>query len=196
MTLVLLRPARTSPRQSQSDSNRCRLDEALAAAQCPVKALLITNPDNPHGSVVTPEELERIIAWAFSKDFGVSGLRCGVLVSESEALMAAVNELASPANACPAAFPFAESERAAPQRSSPRSGWRPPQSPVASAALPAPCPSLADSNTRASSGSRATSTCWAAYRKQHPRLLGKSLDYAEACERVAASSIRRMLRYL
>ncbi len=33
------------------------------------------------------------IVWAFSKDFGASGLRCGVLVSENEALMSAVNGL-------------------------------------------------------------------------------------------------------
>ena len=34
------------------------------------------------------------IVWAFSKDFGASGLRCGLLVSENEALLAAVNGLA------------------------------------------------------------------------------------------------------
>lgn len=34
------------------------------------------------------------IVWAFSKDFGASGLRCGVLVSENEALLAAVDGLA------------------------------------------------------------------------------------------------------
>ena len=34
------------------------------------------------------------IVWAFSKDFGASGLRCGVLVSESEEVMAAVGGLA------------------------------------------------------------------------------------------------------
>ena len=33
------------------------------------------------------------IVWAFSKDFGASGLRCGVLVSENEGLLAAVNGL-------------------------------------------------------------------------------------------------------
>ena len=38
---------------------------------------------------------ERIhIVWAFSKDFGASGLRCGVLVSENEAVNAAVDALA------------------------------------------------------------------------------------------------------
>jgi aspartate/methionine/tyrosine aminotransferase len=34
------------------------------------------------------------IVWAFSKDFGASGLRCGVLVSENEAVHAAVDALA------------------------------------------------------------------------------------------------------
>ncbi|HSF85996.1 MAG TPA: aminotransferase class I/II-fold pyridoxal phosphate-dependent enzyme [Acidimicrobiia bacterium] len=34
------------------------------------------------------------IVWAFSKDFGASGLRCGVLISENEAVMAAVDGLA------------------------------------------------------------------------------------------------------
>jgi aspartate/methionine/tyrosine aminotransferase len=34
------------------------------------------------------------IVWAFSKDFGSSGLRCGVLVTENEAVMQAVDALA------------------------------------------------------------------------------------------------------
>ncbi len=34
------------------------------------------------------------IVWAFSKDFGASGLRCGLVVSENEPLLAAVNGLA------------------------------------------------------------------------------------------------------
>jgi 1-aminocyclopropane-1-carboxylate synthase len=34
------------------------------------------------------------IVWAFSKDFGASGLRCGLLVSENESLIAAVDGLA------------------------------------------------------------------------------------------------------
>ena len=33
------------------------------------------------------------IVWAFSKDFGASGLRCGVLVSGNEEILAALNEL-------------------------------------------------------------------------------------------------------
>jgi len=35
----------------------------------------------------------RHIVWAFSKDFAASGLRCGVLVSENEAVLAAVDSL-------------------------------------------------------------------------------------------------------
>jgi aspartate/methionine/tyrosine aminotransferase len=34
------------------------------------------------------------VVWAFSKDFGASGLRCGVLVSENEAVLRAVDGLA------------------------------------------------------------------------------------------------------
>jgi 1-aminocyclopropane-1-carboxylate synthase len=34
------------------------------------------------------------LVWAFSKDFAASGLRCGVLVTENEALLAAVDLLA------------------------------------------------------------------------------------------------------
>jgi len=34
------------------------------------------------------------IVWAFSKDFGASGLRCGVLISESQAVLDAVSGLA------------------------------------------------------------------------------------------------------
>lgn len=36
----------------------------------------------------------RHIVWAFSKDFAASGLRCGVLISENEAVLAAVDGLA------------------------------------------------------------------------------------------------------
>ncbi|MEM9694759.1 MAG: aminotransferase class I/II-fold pyridoxal phosphate-dependent enzyme [Myxococcota bacterium] len=34
------------------------------------------------------------IVWAFSKDFGASGMRCGVMVSENEDLVQAVDQLA------------------------------------------------------------------------------------------------------
>jgi aspartate/methionine/tyrosine aminotransferase len=34
------------------------------------------------------------VVWAFSKDFGASGLRCGMLVTENQALLAAVSALA------------------------------------------------------------------------------------------------------
>ena len=112
------------------------LDRALAEAERPIKALLFTSPDNPLGTVPSPEEMSQVLAWsedrdlhlvfdeiyalsvfgestftscaellpslgervhivwAFSKDFGASGLRCGVLVSENEAVNAAVDTLA------------------------------------------------------------------------------------------------------
>jgi aspartate/methionine/tyrosine aminotransferase len=112
------------------------LDRTLAAADRPVKVLLLTTPDNPLGRVYAAGELEEIlgwaegrglhvvvdeiyalsvfgekpftscaslrpslgdrihIVWAFSKDFGASGLRCGVLVSENRAVNAAVDALA------------------------------------------------------------------------------------------------------
>jgi aspartate/methionine/tyrosine aminotransferase len=113
-----------------------RLDRALDTADRPVRALLLTTPDNPLGRVYSASELDEIlgwaegrglhvvvdeiyalsvfgertftscaglrdslgdrihVVWAFSKDFGASGLRCGVLVSENEAVNAAVDALA------------------------------------------------------------------------------------------------------
>jgi aspartate/methionine/tyrosine aminotransferase len=112
------------------------LDRTLASAERPIKALLFTSPDNPLGTVASPEEIEQVLAWAdnhdlhvvfdeiyalsvfgqrsftscaelrhplgervhivwaFSKDFGASGLRCGVLISENRAVNAAVDALA------------------------------------------------------------------------------------------------------
>jgi aspartate/methionine/tyrosine aminotransferase len=112
------------------------LERSVAGAGRPVKALLFTSPDNPLGTVASPEEIKQVLAWAierdlhvvfdeiyalsvfgesrftscaelrrplgdrahivwaFSKDFGASGLRCGVLVSENEAVNAAVDALA------------------------------------------------------------------------------------------------------
>lgn len=112
------------------------LDRALAAADCPVKALLLTSPNNPLGNVCSRDHLREIVAWsehhgvhliadeiyalsvfgereftsvaalrphlgdsihivwAFSKDFGASGLRCGVLVSENRAVTGAIEALA------------------------------------------------------------------------------------------------------
>ena len=112
------------------------LDRALEESERPVRALLFTNPDNPLGTVASPEHVDEVLAWAehrglhvvfdeiyalsvfgeraftsvaalrpslgervhivwaFSKDFGASGLRCGVLVSENEAVNAAVDALA------------------------------------------------------------------------------------------------------
>ncbi len=112
------------------------LDEAMASAKVPVKALLLTTPENPLGRVYTRDELRMIlewsednglhavfdeiyalsvfgerpfvsvaslrpqlgdrahIVWGFSKDFGASGLRCGVLISGSDDTLRAVRELA------------------------------------------------------------------------------------------------------
>ncbi len=112
------------------------LDDALAQADRPVKALLYTNPNNPLGCVYSAEEVDEIlswaeaneihvvldeiyalsvfgdveftsgaelrpdmgdwlhIVWAFSKDFGLSGLRSGVLFSENERVLRAVDALA------------------------------------------------------------------------------------------------------
>jgi aspartate/methionine/tyrosine aminotransferase len=129
------------------------LDQALAQAEVPVKALLFTSPNNPLGCVYTRDELLEVldwsqragihvvfdeiyalsvfgepaspggprargggeaqkttfvsaaslrdslgprahVVWAFSKDFGASGLRCGVLYSENAALLQAVDGLA------------------------------------------------------------------------------------------------------
>jgi aspartate/methionine/tyrosine aminotransferase len=112
------------------------LDAAVEAADCPVKALLFTTPNNPLGWVYTRDELLEIVAWAkdrgiqlivdeiyalsvfgerefvsvaslrpqlgdgvhivwaFSKDFGASGLRCGVLISENQPVLEAVGGLA------------------------------------------------------------------------------------------------------
>ncbi len=112
------------------------LDRAVADAGRPIKALLYTSPDNPLGTVASPDEIRQVLAWAddrdlhvifdeiyalsifgeraftscaellpslgervhivwaFSKDFGASGLRCGVLVSENRAVNAAVDALA------------------------------------------------------------------------------------------------------
>lgn len=53
--------------------------------------------ETPFTSVAAlrPKLGERVhVVWAFSKDFGASGLRCGLLVSENEALLAAVDGLA------------------------------------------------------------------------------------------------------
>lgn len=112
------------------------LDQALAQAKVPIKALLFTSPNNPLGCVYTRDELQAVldwsqrvgihvvfdeiyalsvfgerafvsaaslgdvlgprvhVVWAFSKDFGASGLRCGVLWSENAAVLRAVDALA------------------------------------------------------------------------------------------------------
>ncbi len=112
------------------------LDGAIAAADCPITALLFTTPNNPLGQVYTRNAVLEIVewaerrhiqlivdeiyalsvfgereftsvaslrpelgndvhvVWAFSKDFGASGLRCGVLISENQAVLDAIGSLA------------------------------------------------------------------------------------------------------
>ncbi len=113
-----------------------QLDAAMETADCPVKALLFTTPNNPLGQVYAREDVQAIvdwaerrdvqlivdeiyalsvfgerefvsaaslrpqlgddvhIVWAFSKDFGASGLLCSVLISENQAVLDAVGSLA------------------------------------------------------------------------------------------------------
>jgi len=113
-----------------------RLEQAYSSADRPIKALLLTTPNNPLGWVYSREELLDVltwaegkgihvvfdeiyalsvfgerpfvsaasvrpslgpwahVVWAFSKDFGASGLRCGVLLSENESVLRAVDGLA------------------------------------------------------------------------------------------------------
>jgi aspartate/methionine/tyrosine aminotransferase len=51
-------------------------------------------PFVPTGSTVDPRRDDIHFVWAFSKDFAMSGLRCGVLVSHNVEVRAAVGELA------------------------------------------------------------------------------------------------------
>ncbi|MBD3857708.1 MAG: aminotransferase class I/II-fold pyridoxal phosphate-dependent enzyme, partial [Acidobacteria bacterium] len=47
------------------------LDRAVAGAGRPIKALLFTSPDNPLGTVASPEEISRVLAWADGRDLHV-----------------------------------------------------------------------------------------------------------------------------
>ena len=109
------------------------LDRAMANSPGPVRALLLTNPDNPRGQVRPAEEVTPILDWAadrrihliadeiyglsvfdgpafpsvgrlrddlgdlvhvvwgLSKDFGMSGLRTGVLITANDALRQAMD---------------------------------------------------------------------------------------------------------
>lgn len=107
------------------------LDRAFASATRPIRALLLSSPDNPTGRVLDPAEITDLvewcrgrgihlvsdevyalsvhdgtpftsvasvtelgddihIVWAISKDFAVSGFRCGVLITENVRLQRAV----------------------------------------------------------------------------------------------------------
>jgi aspartate/methionine/tyrosine aminotransferase len=112
------------------------LQMAYDAADVPVRALLLTNPVNPTGRILTNDEIRDAVAWArsvgihtvvneiyalsvhgdtpfvpagtilddigddvhfvwaFSKDFAMSGLRCGVMTTKNEAVRTAVSALA------------------------------------------------------------------------------------------------------
>jgi aspartate/methionine/tyrosine aminotransferase len=111
------------------------LEASFQSATVPVKALMLTNPDNPTGRIMPSSDIEVAITWArshglhtivnniyalsvhsdrpfvptasiidlgidvhevwgFSKDFAMSGVRCGVLTSDNESLLEAVAELA------------------------------------------------------------------------------------------------------
>jgi len=128
-------PAHMSP----SDGFRLEVDvleQAFLTSPVEIRALLLTNPSNPIGRVLSGDEIEQAVAWArsknlhiimneiyalsvfgdepfasatqlatgpdhdmhfiwaFSKDFAMSGLRAGVLMSRNEQVVAAVRELA------------------------------------------------------------------------------------------------------
>jgi len=128
-------PAHMSP----SDGFRLDVDlleQAFVTSPVEIRALLLTNPSNPTGQVLSVDEIEKCVAWAraknlhiiinevyalsvfgdepftsatqlasdpsndmhfiwaFSKDFAMSGLRAGVLMSRNEQVVAAVRELA------------------------------------------------------------------------------------------------------
>ena len=108
------------------------LDRAFDSSTRPIRALLLSSPDNPTGRVLNRSELTNLvewcrdrsihlvsdevyalsihdgttftsvanvtdlgedvhIVWSISKDFSVSGFRCGVLITENERLHRAVS---------------------------------------------------------------------------------------------------------
>jgi aspartate/methionine/tyrosine aminotransferase len=112
------------------------LEASLQGAGVPVKALMLTNPDNPTGRIMSREDIDASITWArsnhlhiivnniyalsvhsdrryvptasiisdmandvhevwgFSKDFAMSGIRCGVLTTGNQDVLDSVAELA------------------------------------------------------------------------------------------------------
>jgi len=112
------------------------LEQAFVTSPVEIRALLLTNPSNPTGQVLSGDEIEYAVAWArsknlhivmnevyalsvfgddpfasaaplatepshdmhfiwaFSKDFAMSGLRAGVLMTRNEQIVTAVRELA------------------------------------------------------------------------------------------------------
>lgn len=112
------------------------LEKAYQESSVPVTSLLLTNPDNPTGQLMSADDLRSAIEWArghdlhivvngiyslsvrggeelvsvasvvdsigtdihelwsFSKDFAMSGVRCGVLTSNNEDVLNAIREIA------------------------------------------------------------------------------------------------------
>lgn len=112
------------------------LEASLQSARVPVKALMLTNPDNPTGRIMSPADIDAAITWArshgihiivnniyalsvhgdgsykttasiigdladdvhevwgFSKDFAMSGIRCGVLTTQNQNVLDSISELA------------------------------------------------------------------------------------------------------
>ena len=112
------------------------LESSFQGAVVPVKALMLTNPDNPTGRIMESEDVDAAISWArshglhiivnniyalsvhsnssytptasiigdlandvhevwgFSKDFAMSGVRCGVLTTCNQDVLDSVAELA------------------------------------------------------------------------------------------------------
>ena len=128
-------PVHTDARDSFSLTTD-RLQDAYDNATVPIRGLLLTNPSNPTGKILTTSEIRQAVewarsvsihvvineiyalsthgetpfvptgsivdadrddihfVWAFSKDFALSGLRCGVLTTHNETVRSAVSELA------------------------------------------------------------------------------------------------------
>ncbi|MFV1970716.1 MAG: aminotransferase class I/II-fold pyridoxal phosphate-dependent enzyme [Acidimicrobiia bacterium] len=112
------------------------LEEAYTSSSVPISAIMLTNPDNPMGRIISSADLQAMVewarrrglhivinevyaltvhgnrpfepaspfidgigndvhqVWAISKDFSMSGLRCGVMTSKNVDVLKAVGELA------------------------------------------------------------------------------------------------------
>lgn len=87
---------RVLPAERVDEILRWAADAGLHVVADEVYALSVFG-ERPFTSVgaLRPQLGDRLhIVWAFSKDFGASGLRCGVLISENDELLRAVDALA------------------------------------------------------------------------------------------------------